>query len=60
MATSERDGNVSVFFAGRYDVGEDTTNDGTPRVQHDVQADGIGVSFRGQDVHVPGTKQLTE
>lgn len=37
-----------------------TTKDGTPRLQHNVQADEIGVSFRGQDVHVPGKQQPAE
>lgn len=57
VATAERDGNVRVIFAGRYYVTEYTAKDGTPRLQHNVQADQIGVSFRGQDVHVPGKKQ---
>ncbi|MGO1568935.1 MAG: single-stranded DNA-binding protein [Brachybacterium sp.] len=57
VATAERDGNVRVIFAGRYYVTEYTAKDGTPRLQHNVQADQIGASFRGQDVHVPGKKQ---
>lgn len=57
VATAERDGNVRVIFAGRYYVTEYTAKDGTTRLQHNVQADEIGVSFRGQDVHVPGKKQ---
>lgn len=57
VATAERDGNVRVIFAGRYYVTEYTAKDGTTRLQHNVQADQIGVSFRGQDVHVPGKKQ---
>lgn len=57
VATAERDGNVRVIFAGRYYITEYTTKDGTTRLQHNVQADQIGVSLRGQDVHVPGKKQ---
>ncbi|GAP78187.1 MULTISPECIES: single-stranded DNA-binding protein [Brachybacterium] len=57
VATAERDGNVRVIFAARYYVTEYTAKDGTTRVQHNVRADQIGVSFRGQGVHVPRKKQ---
>lgn len=61
VATAERDGNIRVVFAGRYYVTQYTAKDGTERIQHNVQADELGVSFRGQEVHVTGkNKQPTE
>lgn len=51
VATAERDGNVRITFTGRYRVTEWQGDKGT-RIQHEVQADDIGLSFRGQDVGV--------
>lgn len=49
VATAKRDGNVRVTFAGRYRVTEWKGDQGS-RIQHEVQADDIALSFRGQDI----------
>lgn len=51
VATAKRDGNVRVTFSGRYRVTAWESETG-PREQHEVQADSIGLSFRGQDAGV--------
>ncbi|UYG18320.1 single-stranded DNA-binding protein (plasmid) [Brachybacterium huguangmaarense] len=51
VATAERDGNVRVTFAGRYRVTEWKSDTGS-RHQHEVKADSIALSFRGQDVGI--------
>lgn len=49
--TAERSGNVRVTFSGRYRVTEYQGPQGT-RIQHEVRADEIGISLRGQTVTV--------
>lgn len=51
VAAAERNGNVRVTFSGRYRVTEWQSENG-PREQHEVQADSIGLSFRGQNAGV--------
>ena len=51
-------GNVRLTFSGRYRVTEYRNGD-TTRVQHEVRADEIGISLRGQRVIVTkGTADL--
>ncbi|UEJ84622.1 single-stranded DNA-binding protein (plasmid) [Brachybacterium halotolerans subsp. kimchii] len=57
VASAERNGNIRIMFAGRYYVSEYTAKDGTTRLQHNVNADEIGVSLRGQDIDVVNKKQ---
>lgn len=56
--TATRSGNIRVTFAGTYRITEYTTDQGT-RLQHEVRADDIAVSLRGQSVTVerPMTNQ---
>lgn len=51
VETAQRSGNVRVMFSGRYRVTEWHGDQGT-RIQHEVKADEIGVSLRGQSVSV--------
>ena len=51
VAAATRDGNLRVTFSGRYRVTEWQSENG-PREQHEVQADSIGLSFRGQNAGV--------
>lgn len=51
VATAEKSGNVRVMFSGRYRVTEYHGEQGT-RIQHEVRADEIGISLRGQSVTV--------
>lgn len=48
---AQRCGNIRVTFAGRYRVTEYQGQQGT-RIQHEVQADDVAVSLRGQTVTV--------
>ncbi|AQP52723.1 single-stranded DNA-binding protein [Tessaracoccus flavescens] len=50
-----RSGNIRVTFTGRYRVTEHTSDQGT-RVQHEVRADDVAVSLRGQSVTVERVK----
>ncbi|MGW9114502.1 single-stranded DNA-binding protein [Microbacterium sp. NPDC055683] len=51
VAAAEKSGNIRVTFSGRYRVTEFKGEQGT-RIQHEVRADEIGVSLRGQAVAV--------
>lgn len=51
VAAAEASGNIRVTFSGRYRVSEYKGESGT-RVQHQVRADAVGVSLRGQGVRV--------
>lgn len=51
VATAERSGNVRVMFSGRYRVTEWTGEKG-PQIRHEVKADQVGISLRGQSVTV--------
>lgn len=51
VEAAERSGNIRVTFSGRYRVTEYQGEQGT-RVQHEVRADEVGVSLRGQSVAV--------
>ena len=50
---AEESGNVRVTFSGRYRVTEYKGEQGT-RLQHEVRADEVAVSLRGQSVRVVG------
>lgn len=56
VATAERSGNIRVTFSGRYRVTAYEGESGT-RIQHEVRADEIGVSLRGQSVTVERSSQ---
>ncbi|CAM5540047.1 single-stranded DNA-binding protein [Leifsonia shinshuensis] len=51
VEVAERSGNIRVTFSGRYRVTEFTGEQGT-RIQHEVRADEVSVSLRGQSVTV--------
>lgn len=51
VATAERSGNVRVMFSGRYRVTEWVGEKGA-QIRHEVRADQVGVSLRGQSVTV--------
>lgn len=51
VATAERSGNVRVIFSGRYRVTEWTGEKGT-QIRHEVKADQVGISLRGQSITV--------
>ncbi|MGL4174182.1 MAG: single-stranded DNA-binding protein [Actinomycetota bacterium] len=51
VEAAERSGNIRVTFAGRYRVTEYKGEQGT-RLQHEVRADEVAVSLRGQSVTV--------
>lgn len=51
VAAAEASGNIRVMFAGNYRVTEWQSDQG-PRQQHEVRADEVGVSLRGQTVTV--------
>lgn len=51
VEAAERSGNIRVTFSGRYRVTEYQGEQGT-RVQHEVRADEVSVSLRGQSVTV--------
>ena len=51
VAAAEASGNIRVTFSGRYRVTEYKGENGT-RIQHQVRADEVGVSLRGQSVRV--------
>lgn len=54
VEAAQRSGNIRVVFAGRYRVTEYRHEQGT-RIQHEVRADEIAVSLRGQSVTVERT-----
>lgn len=51
VAAAERSGNIRITFCGRYQVTEYKNEQGT-RIQHEVRADEVSVSLRGQNVTV--------
>lgn len=51
VAAAEASGNIRVTFSGRYRVTEYKGEQGT-RLQHEVRADEIAVSLRGQSITV--------
>lgn len=51
VETAERSGNIRITFSGRYRVTEYRGEQGT-RIQHEVRADEVSVSLRGQSVSV--------
>ena len=53
VEVAEQSGNVRVTFSGRYRVTEYKGEQGT-RLQHEVRADEVAVSLRGQSVRVVG------
>lgn len=53
VESAERSGNIRITFSGRYRVTEFKGEQGT-RVQHEVNADDVSVSLRGQSVTVEG------
>lgn len=57
--TAERCGNVRVTFSGRYRVTAYEGESGT-RIQHEVRADEIAVSLRGQTVTVERSTRAEE
>ena len=53
IEAAERSGNIRVTFSGRYRVTEYKGDQGS-RLQHEVRADEVAVSLRGQSVRVVG------
>ena len=53
VEVAEQSGNVRVTFSGRYRVTEYKGDQGS-RLQHEVRADEVAVSLRGQSVRVVG------
>lgn len=51
VEAAEASGNIRITFAGRYRVSEYKGENGT-RIQHEVNADEVAVSLRGQRVRV--------
>lgn len=51
VEAAQRSGNIRITFSGRYRVTEFRGEQGT-RIQHEVHADEVGVSLRGQSVTV--------
>lgn len=45
-------GNIRITFSGSYRVSTYTPDDGEPRLVHEVRADDVAVSLRGQTVTV--------
>lgn len=53
VEAAEASGNIRIMFAGDYRVTAYTPADGgEPRIQHEVRADDVAVSLRGQSVTV--------
>lgn len=53
VEAAQESGNIRVTFSGRYRVTEYKGDQGS-RLQHEVRADEIAVSLRGQSVRVAG------
>lgn len=51
VEAAEKSGNIRITFAGRYRVTAFESDQGT-RIQHEVRADEVAVSLRGQSVTV--------
>ena len=60
IEVAEASGNVRVVFAGRYSVREYKRKDGTMGTGHNVHVDEIGISLRGQAVHVISSTPRTD
>ena len=52
VEAAEESGNIRVTFSGEYRVTAYQPEDGEERLQHEVRADEVGVSLRGQRVTV--------
>lgn len=59
VSTAERCGNVRVTFSGRYRVTAYEGESGT-KIQHEVRADEVAISLRGQAVTVERGGQRTD
>lgn len=59
VEAAQHSGNIRVTFSGRYRVTEYKGEQGT-RVQHEVRADEVGVSLRGQSVSVDRAARVDE
>ena len=59
VALAEESGNVRLVFAGRYVVREFKRKDGSTGSAHTVRVDALGVSLRGQDIHVTRSPNRT-
>lgn len=59
VEAAERSGNIRVTFSGRYRVSEYKGEQGT-RLQHEVNADEVSVSLRGQSVTVERAARTDE
>lgn len=59
VEAAERSGNIRVTFSGRYRVTEYKGEQGT-RMQHEVRADEVSVSLRGQSVTVERAARADE
>ena len=59
IEAAERSGNIRVTFSGRYRVTEYKGEQGT-RLQHEVRADEVGVSLRGQSITVERAARADE
>lgn len=59
VEAAERSGNIRITFSGRYRVTEFRGEQGT-RIQHEVRADEVSVSLRGQSVDVERTGRSDE
>ena len=59
VEAAERSGNIRITFSGRYRVTEDKGEQGT-RIQHEVRADEVSVSLRGQSVAVERSARADE
>ena len=59
VEAAERSGNIRITFSGRYRVTEYKGEQGT-RIQHEVRADEVSVSLRGQCVAVERSARADE
>lgn len=59
VEAAERSGNIRITFSGRYRVTEFRGEQGT-RIQHEVRADEVSVSLRGQSVAVERSARADE
>lgn len=59
VAVAEASGNIRITFSGRYRATEYKGENGT-RVQHQVRADEVGVSLRGQSIRVEKSAPTAE
>ena len=59
VETAERSGNIRIAFSGRYRVTEYRGEQGT-HIQHEVRADEVSVSLRGQSVSVERAGRIVE